>query len=138
MYNYTLKWYIDTEPQTQRREAMQSTLKISAVAAALLLGATSVSALERNFSRPLYKDGLRLDVCFAFGQACGQRPADAFCRVQGYRTATSFETEHARPTRIAGDGKRCDADFCQGFRSIVCFTPEAQPGPFLDWPTIQD
>ena len=120
--------------------AMQSILKMSAVGAILLLGATCVSALEGNFNQPHYKDGSRLDVCFAFGQDCGQRPADVYCRVQGYQRAASFETEHARPTQIAGDGKTCDANFCAAFSHIVCFTPEAQRGQFNPelWPHIID
>ena len=117
---------------------MQSTLKISVVGITLLLGATCVSALEANFNHPLYKDGSRLDVCFAFGQDCGQRPADVFCGVHGFERATSFETEHANPTRIAGTGKSCTADFCEAFKSIVCFTSGAQPGRRLDWPHVID
>jgi hypothetical protein len=107
---------------------VQSILKISAVGATLLLGITCASAVEGNFNQPLYKDGSRMDICYGFGQDCGQRPADTFCRVHGYATAVSFDMEHARPTTIIGDGKRCDADFCTGFKHIVCSTPQAQPG----------
>jgi hypothetical protein len=81
---------------------VQSILRISAVGAILLLGATCVSALEGNFNQPRYKNGSRLDVCFTFGRECGQPPADLFCKVHGYERAANFETEHARPTAMGG------------------------------------
>jgi hypothetical protein len=107
---------------------MCAILKISAVGTTLVLSTFGVSALEGNFDSPRYKDGLRLDVCLGFGQNCGQAPADLYCRVHGYQRATRFETEHATPTRIAGDPERmCNANFCAAFKHIVCFTSQAQP-----------
>jgi len=117
---------------------VQSILRISAVGAILLLGATCVSALEGNFNQPRYKNGSRLDVCFTFGRECGQPPADLFCKVHGYERAANFETEHARPTAMGGDGGSCNADFCAAFKRIGCFTSGAQPGQRIDWPVRID
>jgi hypothetical protein len=114
---------------------MRRISKVSAVTATLLLGASGVSALEDSFSRPRYKDGSRLDWCYGFSQACGQRAADTWCRIQGYEKATRFETERATPTRVMGDGKMCSGSVCTAYRRIVCFTSSAKRGRGTDWPS---
>lgn len=105
-----------------------------ALIAVCAVTATTAFALEDTFNHPTYKRIARLDFCFTFGNHCGQMPADTYCRVQGYESATHFDTEFARPTRIASDGKECNADFCVGFKSISCFTSASERGPGREWP----
>jgi hypothetical protein len=117
-----------------REAMMRSILAISFTTVCLLFVTTSASALEDTFSKPEYKDGSRLDVCYGLGQDCGQRSADTWCRIQGYEKAARFETEPAQPTRVMGDGKRCDGAHCTGYKSIVCSTSAAKRGKQGDWP----
>lgn len=113
---------------------MRHLMAISLATIGLLFAATSASALEDSFSNPEYKDGTRLDVCYGLGQACGQRSADTWCKIQGYEKAARFETERAQPTRVMGDGKRCDGAHCTAYKLIVCFTSAAKRGKRGDWP----
>ena len=106
----------------------------AALPAACALAAPAAHALEGTFNQPTYKKMARLDFCFTFGNDCGQMAADTYCRVQGYERATHFDTEPARPTRIASDGKECNANFCVGFKTITCFTSASEPGRKRDWP----
>jgi hypothetical protein len=82
---------------------------------------------------PTYKDMGRLDVCYTFGKKCGQEVANMYCRIQGYETAATFETEHATPTRIIGTGETCNGDFCVAFTQIVC-SSESESGSRANWP----
>ena len=106
----------------------------AALPAVLALATPAAHALEGTFNHPTYKRQARLDQCFIWGKECGQRAADTYCRAQGYQRAVRFDTEHARPTRLASDGKVCDADFCVAFRSITCFTTAAERGKTGNWP----
>jgi hypothetical protein len=105
-----------------------------ALIAAYAVTATTAFALEGTFNHPTYKKRARLDVCFVWGKQCGQKAADTYCRAQGYQRATHFDTEPARPTRLASDGRVCDADFCVGFKSITCFTSASERGKTGNWP----
>src|SRR5215470_12512453 len=71
---------------------------------------------------------------FTWGKQCGQKAADTYCRAQGYERATHFDTEPARPTRLASDGRVCDADFCVAFKSVTCFTSASERGRTGNWP----
>jgi hypothetical protein len=113
---------------------MRCSFAITLATATLLSGTMSVRALEDTFDKPTYKDGTRLDICYGLGQDCGQRPADTWCRIQGYEKAAKFETERVRPTRVMGDGKRCDGAHCTGYKLIVCSTSAAKRGKRGDWP----
>ena len=113
---------------------MSRIIAIVSAAAALALGATAAVALDDTFSRPKYKDGTRLDLCYGFGQDCGQRPADTWCRIQGYEKAASFTIEKASPTTVIGNGKRCTGSICNGYKTIVCTTSAAKRGKQRDWP----
>lgn len=108
--------------------------KLSVAIVSLSIFASGASALEGTFNRPTYKRLARLDNCFAFGKACGQRAADTYCRVQGYEKSVRFDTERARPTRVIADGSLCDGDFCVAFKSITCSTSAATRGKGVDWP----
>jgi hypothetical protein len=95
---------------------------------------TAAFALEDTFNHPTYKKLARLDVCYVWGRECGKKPADTYCRAQGYDWSVRFDTEPVRPTRLASDGKICDAEFCVGFKSITCFTRASQRGAPGGWP----
>lgn len=113
---------------------MRSTFRLLLVSAVLLLGATSISALEGRFTQPMYKNIARLDVCKFFGKQCGQAAADAYCGKQGYERATTFETENATPTRVYMDGQECNGPGCAAFKFIVCFTSAGKRGEGHGWP----
>ena len=84
---------------------MQSILKMSAVGAVSSIGATCVSALEGNFNQPHYKDGSRLDVCFAFGPRL--RPATCRCVLQGTGLPESGQFRNrARKTNANRGGRK--------------------------------
>ena len=114
---------------------MHTIFRISVVSITLLLGVTAVSALDRRFDRPKYKEqSSRLDACYSFGKNCGNKVADEYCKIQGFDRALNFETEYARPTKTMVDGQTCNASFCASFKHIVCTTRRANPGPRLGWP----
>ena len=116
---------------------MRYIIAIAAISMSLAVSANTVSALERTFDHPRYRDSQqfpRLDGCFAFGRECGQKVADSYCTIHGFAKAARFELEKAKPTKTIGDRKECDANFCTAFRFIVCFTPSEKPGPVRDWP----
>ena len=117
---------------------MRSACRSVALLAICAVTATASFALEDTFSQPTYKGLARLDVCYLWGRDCGQHPADTYCRVQGYERAVRFDTELARPTRLASRGGICDADFCAAFKSITCFTSASQRGRTREWPSCID
>ncbi|MDM0017338.1 hypothetical protein [Variovorax saccharolyticus] len=98
------------------------------------LATTSSFALEGSFNHPTYKKLARLDQCYVWGRYCGKMAADTYCRAQGYERSLRFDTEPARPTRLASDGRVCDADFCVGFKRITCYTSAEQRGKGGNWP----
>ena len=109
-----------------------------ALIAACAATATTAFALEGTFNNPTYKRLARLDFCFSWGKFCGQKAADTYCFAQGFDRATRFETESVRPTRLASNGKVCDADFCVGFKSITCFIPGSERLTNRGWPQRLD
>jgi hypothetical protein len=77
---------------------------------------------DRVFANPEWK-GNRLDACLHWGSECGQPPADAFCRNQGFSSAFHFALDaepSAVPTRLIGTDQVCDKNFCKGFQMIIC------------------
>lgn len=106
--------------------------------AAFAATSTTAFALKDTFENPTYKRKARLDVCFTWGQNCGQKAADTYCWAQGYDRATNFTSEPHRPTRLGSNGKVCDADFCVGFKTITCFIPGSQLMTNRGWPTPLD
>lgn len=114
--------------------AMRRAFGRLAVLAGFAVTAGPAFAVEGTFTHPTFKGQGRLDACYFWGRDCGKKPADTYCQVQGYGWAVRFETEPFRPTRIAGDGKVCDASFCMGFKSITCGTTAAQRGETRRWP----
>ena len=102
--------------------------------AACAVTTTPAFALKDTYENPTYKRKARLDVCFTWGEHCGQKAADTYCWAQGYDRATNFTTEPFRPTRLGSNGKVCDADFCVGFKTITCFIPGSERMTNRGWP----
>jgi hypothetical protein len=69
-------------------------------------------------------EGKRLDVCLVWGAQCGQAAADAWCKLQGFDSASAFEIAKGigaqTPTIVLVDKKVCDQPGCDGFQSITC------------------
>jgi hypothetical protein len=130
-------------PSTMRtlegNSAMQNIARSFLAGVITLLGASGASALEAQFNRPTYKSqGLvRLDNCEHFGSSCGSPAADHYCRIQGYESASNFETVRATPTKVIF-GRQCNGPGCVAFKFIVCFTSAPQRGARRDWPPILD
>jgi hypothetical protein len=118
---------------------MRAILRTSITTISLLLGVTTVSALEQKFERPRYRDNkARLDACYTFGTNCGKFVADKYCVLKGFHRANSFETERARPTQTYSGGQTCNGSFCVSFKNIVCFTRNPGPDPAQGWPVRID
>lgn len=78
---------------------------------------------EHTFAKPYY-GGYRLDSCAKYGELCGFRAADSYCRMQGYHYATDFRLDYnigARgiPTRSLS-GVVCRGHHCDSFSWIRC------------------
>jgi hypothetical protein len=89
----------------------------------------AAAAENRTVERPMF-DGNRLDWCATWQADCGRPAADAFCRSEGFGSATAFSEEPRigakTPTRIISTGAVCDQAGCSGFASITC---AAGPSP---------
>ncbi len=75
----------------------------------------------QTFAPPLTKDGARLYGCQTVGgQPCGQAPADAFCKQQGFIRAKTFANgaERVRAETLAG--QKCATVECNAFSRIEC------------------
>ncbi|MEX3006917.1 hypothetical protein [Hoeflea sp. TYP-13] len=95
-----------------------------------------------RFRFPKIKD-VRVDWCRNWGRECGEPAAELFCREMGFPRASKFVVDQTTgkkgiPTVVFGDGRICDARYCNGFRQITCTrkppeiveTPvEPQPAP---------
>jgi len=83
-----------------------------------------INTRQQVFNRPRVPKGFRVDWCHFFGRECGEAAATAFCRMNGFQRAISFEIENdigaASPTYVIGDDKLCTGQTCDGFRFIVC------------------
>jgi hypothetical protein len=112
----------------------------SAAALGLIMLCSAAPALAETttFSQPTFQ-GNRLDWCVNWAQGCGQPAADAFCKVNGYQSATSFAIAQdigaVTPTRLIGSGAVCDQGMCDGFQYIACFKPS--PTQVFTNPTYQ-
>ena len=77
----------------------------------------------RAFELPEYGDS-RLDWCFTWGNDCGEKAANAFCRLRGYTSATAFSIDRdigaTSPTMTVGDLGVCSDRSCDGFKRISC------------------
>ncbi len=72
------------------------------------------------FAEPSYK-GKRISRCVAQGKQCGQRAADEFCILNGYRSASKYERwRNAGPTIRIGSGQMCNKQSCDSLKNIQC------------------
>ena len=111
---------------------------ICAVALSLPIAVSQpASAAQSTFQKPTW-NGKRLDWCFTWAKNCGEPVAKAYCLAAGYQTATRFTQEPARPTQLIAQRRVCNESFCQGFKSITCFTSAATPGPRREGPRMID
>jgi hypothetical protein len=79
------------------------------------------------FKKPKW-NGRRVDWCLVFAFACGEYAANDFCRMQGYKEASSWEEdENIGDTVLLGSAANCQLAFCDGFESITCSVSQYQP-----------
>jgi hypothetical protein len=78
---------------------------------------------QKSFDKPRWK-GYRLDWCTSKNTGCGKNAADAFCKANSFKKATSFNPDFGigvvDPTRMIGSGAICNTVVCTGFKTIVC------------------
>ena len=84
----------------------------------------SLSLQGSQVFEPPLANGQRVDICLHWGSECGQPAADAFCKQNGFAQALEFTIAQDiganSPTLVLGDGKSCNAPFCDGFAKIRC------------------
>jgi len=69
-------------------------------------------------------NGLRLDWCLSWERDCGKPAADAFCKLQGYDAARSFEKQvTGGQTWLPADEQICGGDKCAALAEVVCERP---------------
>jgi hypothetical protein len=104
---------------------------VRTVAAMLALAALTVRAEQTKFDAPR-ANGYRVDACRSWGQGCGKEAADAFCRLNNFESASTFEIDPrigaSTPTMTIADRKICNQPQCDGFKSITCTRPDGAPG----------
>jgi hypothetical protein len=112
----------------------------------ITLSAICVYAQETQIFPAPEVDGKRLDVCLVWGDQCGQPAADAWCKTQGFDSASSWDLAKGigaqTPTVVLTGRNICDQPTCDGFASITCTRAAKKPKdrlPTLDVPkTIAD
>ncbi len=73
------------------------------------------------FAPPLTADGAHVFHCqIVGGMPCGQAPADAFCKLQSFTSARSFNTGLERVRAETLGGQKCTAHECDVFTRIEC------------------
>lgn len=77
----------------------------------------------KTFLTPTY-NGMRLDACFEWAKRCGEEPATAWCRTQGFTRATEYQIENVGErgisTKLIGTQQVCSGNFCDSFVQITC------------------
>jgi len=75
----------------------------------------------QDFVLPRFNN-YRVDWCYKRDTKCGSRAANAFCRQQGYRRATSYDKQtKVLATQTVGDQELCFGKTCDGFSHITCY-----------------
>ena len=78
---------------------------------------------KQVFANPTV-NGAAMDVCLAWGTACGKPAADRFCTDRGFAESVAHAAQgNAPPTRMISDGKVCNETFCARLTSITCGRP---------------
>ncbi|HCU23562.1 MAG TPA: hypothetical protein DF383_00985 [Deltaproteobacteria bacterium] len=67
----------------------------------------------------------RLAYCFTPGEGCGEKAANAWCKVKGFKGAKEWKVHHqtegkVRVTRYIGTEGTCRTRDCDTFESITC------------------
>ena len=69
-------------------------------------------------------DGMRLDVCFEWTKRCGEEPATAWCKTQGFSRSIDRLAENVGErgvsTKLIGTQQVCSEEFCASFAYITC------------------
>ena len=104
--------------------SMQLTV-ISAAITGITLASTFAMAgtpETATFKNPRYK-GYALDWCVNWGEVgCGTRVANSYCKLKGFKKATSFtkwEDPHIK-THLLGSSNICNIPQCDTFHVINC------------------
>jgi len=75
---------------------------------------------EASFHNPIYR-GERLDICRYLGVGCGQEAANAWCVLNGFSFAKTFDVEvDIGRTKTLGKDELCIDKKCSAFGNIVC------------------
>jgi hypothetical protein len=101
-------------------------LRMSTVLLATLVMSSTLAANDFSaFYKTPEVRGLFVDWCHKWGQNCGQKAANAFCRTAGYEEAEGFhwETGHAsvtKPALVLGDEQLCRDAGCGVLLNVRC------------------
>ncbi|MCP4319300.1 MAG: hypothetical protein GY789_25775 [Hyphomicrobiales bacterium] len=108
--------------------------------------------VNKNTTRFRYPqvNNVRLDWCRNWGSNCGEPAANLFCQDMGFARANRFVIDDTTgkkgiPSLVFGDGRVCNARYCNAFKLIACTRREAredvaepaQPRPDADQPDAE-
>ena len=90
--------------------------------------------VNRNTTRFRYPKikNVRVDWCRNWGSNCGEPAANLFCQEMGFDRANRFIVDKTTgrqgiPSLVFGDGRVCNARYCNAFKLIACTRRQAQP-----------
>lgn len=88
--------------------------------------------VNRNTTRFRYPHikNVRLDWCRNWGNNCGEPAANLFCQEMGFSRANRFVIDNTTgrqgiPSLVFGDGRVCNARYCNAFKMIACTRRQA-------------
>ena len=80
-------------------------------------------SVRKTFKYPKIRH-LRVDWCYNFGQGCGKKAANKFCKLKGYTKALNWKLDPniglQSTTFTLGDHRYCEKAGCGGFKFIKC------------------
>ncbi len=78
---------------------------------------------RQTFNEPMYA-GYRIDACYEWANRCGEEPATAWCKANGFKLAIDYPTENVGSrgivTKLIGTQAECREPFCASFKYIEC------------------
>jgi hypothetical protein len=78
---------------------------------------------SQTFSYPVHQV-YRLNYCLTSKAGCGEAAAQAWCKTQGFGTASGWEIDEnigaLFPTVVLGENQICAQFVCDGFQEITC------------------
>ena len=84
---------------------------------------TTSRSVYTTYMYPKYQ-GAYLNICYTWGQSCGNHAAKAYCLYKGAGQLSSLEKigrqDLNAPTKTLGDNRSCGAGGCSGFKRITC------------------